>query len=98
MPVKFEKGKRYRVIRPGARLSGMQPARPGTLQGWKRDLAVGDILTCLGTSMTRGDGVPAVKWADENGEQLAVDCTFDPVSGGLWSGQVPVDGYLEETL
>jgi len=94
--MKFEKGKRYRVIKSGARLTGMQPIRTGSFQGWRMDLAVDDIITCLGKSMTMGDGVPALKWADENGAPLANDCLFKPTQGGMWSGQVPEDGYLEE--
>ena len=58
----------------------------------------GDILTCAGSSMTFGDGVPALKWTDENGDWIANDCTFTPVQGGMWSGQIPEDGYLEEVL
>ncbi len=96
--VKFEKGKRYRVIRAGAHLTGMQPAGRNAQQGWRQDLNVGDILTCSGSSMTFGDGVPALKWTDENGDWLANDCTFTPVQGGMWGGQVPEDGYLEEVL
>lgn len=94
--MKYEKGRRYRVVRDGARLTGMQPIDRNAQQGWRKDLVVGDILTCLGTSMTRGDGVPALKWGDETGQWMANDCIFSPVSGGIWSGQVPVDGYLEE--
>lgn len=45
--------------------------------------------------MTFGDGVPALKWKDADGEWLANDCLFQPVQGGMWSGQVPEDGYLE---
>lgn len=91
----YEKGRRYRVVRAGARLRGMQPAGRGCQRGWRKDLAVGEILTCSGTSMTFGDGVPALKWADEDGKWLANDCIFDPVAGGMWSGQKPVEGYLE---
>ena len=93
--MKYEKGKRYRVVKAGAQLRGMQPTGPNVQRGWGKDLEVGDVLTCLGTSMTFGDGVPALKWADENGEWLANDCRFSPVQGGMWSGQIPVDGYLE---
>jgi hypothetical protein len=94
----YKKGQRYRVIREGARLRGMQPVGPHTQQGWRRELEVGDVITCLGTSMTFGDGVPAVKWGDEDGAWLANDCIFSPASGGLWGGQPPADGYLEEVV
>lgn len=80
----YEAGKKYRVTREGARLTGMQPIAPYVQQGWSRDLHIGDVLTCAGRSMTMGDGVPALKWKDENGEWLANDCLFQPGQGGLW--------------
>lgn len=95
---KYESGKKYRVIKEGARLSGMKPTAPYCQTGWRQDLHVGDVLTCAGRSMTSGDGVPALKWKDADGEWLANDCLFHPVQGGMWSGQVPVDGYLEEAV
>jgi hypothetical protein len=91
----FAAGRRFRVARPGCRLVGMQPDGPGCQRGWARDLAVGDVLTCAGESMTSGDGVPAVKWRGAAGEWLANDCTFWPVVGGLWGGQLPPPGALE---
>lgn len=90
----YEAGKKYRVVKEGARLTGMQPTAPYVQQGWSKDLHVGDVLTCAGSSMTRGDGIPALKWKDENGEWLSNDCLFEPVQGGLWGGQVPAEGYL----
>jgi hypothetical protein len=90
----FCKGTRWRVIRSGARLWGWTSI-PGGQQGWGLDLPLGMILTCEGSSMTSGDGVPAIKWTDENGKFLVSDCTFRPVKGGMWGGQVPADGYLE---
>ena len=92
----YAKGKKYRVIKDGCRLTGMKPIAPYTQQGWAKRLAVGDVITCGGSSMTCGDGVPAMKWLDENGKWLASDCLFEPVDGGMWGGQVPKDGYLEE--
>lgn len=91
----YKKGQRYRVVKAGAHLHGMQPVAPCVQQGWRKDLKVGDILTCQGESMTFGDGVPALKWADEDGQWLANDCLFSPIQGGMWGGQVPEDGYLE---
>jgi hypothetical protein len=85
-----------RVIREGARLTGMVPVAPYTQQGWSKQLHVGDVITCAGSGMTFGDGVPALKWKDENGQWLANDCIFQPVQGGMWSGQIPEDGYLQE--
>jgi hypothetical protein len=91
----FQAGRRFRVAAPGCRLTGMQPHRTGGRVGWGLSLAVGDELTCAGTSMTSGDGVPAVKWWDALGRRLAEDCLFEPVIGGMWGGQYPVPGRLE---
>lgn len=91
----YQKGRRFRVVREGARLSGMQPHPSGALVGWSVPLLVDTVLTCLGTSWTRGDGVPAVKWGDCNGKPLAIDCIFFPVQGGMWDGRKPLPGYLE---
>ena len=94
--MKYEKGKQYRVIKDGAHLSGMRPVAPYTHQGWRMNLSLGQVITCDGTSMTFGDGVPALKWSDENGNYLASDCLFSPVKGDIiWGGQVPADGFLE---
>jgi hypothetical protein len=92
----YEAGRKYRVIKEGAKLQGMQPTAPYCQVGWQKELHVGDVLTCAGSRMTFGDGVPAIKWNGENNEHLANDCIFHPVQGGMWGGQVPVDGYLEE--
>lgn len=91
----YIKGEKYRVVRAGAYLRGMTTVGRGVFNGWRRDLQVGDVITCLGESWTMGDGVPAIKWGDETGEWLANDCTFQPCGGGLWGGQVPLPGYLE---
>lgn len=88
------KGRRFLVVRPGAKLTGMQPIAPNVQQGWEKKLGVGDVLTCAGVSMTFGDGVPVVKWLDAEGNHLANDCTFSPSTGGMWN-MAPADGYLE---
>jgi hypothetical protein len=94
--MKFENGKKFRVVKAGAKLWGMKPSGPYCQTGWSKQLKVGDVITCSGSSMTYGDGVPALKWRDADGQWLANDCCFDPVKGGMWGGQVPEDGYLEE--
>jgi hypothetical protein len=96
MSEKYEKGRRYRVVKAGAKLSGMKPVAPYCEQGWGKELEIGEVITCAGTAMTFGDGVPAMKWHDADGRWLANDCLFSPVKGGMWGGQVPEDGYLEE--
>lgn len=80
----YVKGDRYRVVKAGCRLEGMQPIQGGQ-RGWGKMLAVGDVLTCDGRSMTFGDGVPVIKWQDENGNFLANDCCFVPALGGMWT-------------
>jgi|JI10StandDraft_1071094.scaffolds.fasta_scaffold790149_3 hypothetical protein len=90
----FVDGSRWKVTQAGARLFGWKPI-PGGHEGWVLTLEPGMILTCAGSSMTMGDGVPAIKWRGENGEFLASDCTFSPVKGGMWGGQIPEDGFLE---
>lgn len=92
---KYEKGKKFRVIKAGARLSGYKPTAPYCQTGWGRPLEVGEVITCAGESMTFGDGVPAIKWLDADGKWIANDCIFSPVQGGMWGGQAPEDGYLE---
>lgn len=94
--MQYEKGKKYRVVKEGAKLWGMKPVAPYCETSWGKDLEVGEVLTCAGTSMTFGDGVPALKWKDENGNHLANDCCFKPAKGGMWGGEIPEDGFLEE--
>jgi len=91
----YQPGTRWRVVKPGAHLWGLQPVGRNVEQGWQMDLPVGTVLTCLGVSWTRGDGVPALKWGDAEGRWLANDCTFSHIDGGMWGGQVPQAGYLE---
>lgn len=92
----FRAGQRWRVIKAGGSLFGWQPC-PGGQQGWRQDLAVGTVITCNGRSMSGGDGVPIIKWSDENGKPLAGDCEFHPQTGGMWAS-APADGYLELVL
>jgi hypothetical protein len=92
----FTKGRKFKVLEPSL-LTGTKPIAPYTEQGWRRELKPGDIITCEGTSNTFGDGVPAVKWTDENGKWLANDCTFlyTQVHGdAMWGGQCPSRGRV----
>lgn len=92
----FKKGQKFRVIKAGAKISGMVPIAPWTQQGFRRELEVGDVLTCRGSSMTAGDGVPAIKWADEKDDWICNDPLFYPqLDNGMWTGQYPARGYLE---
>lgn len=90
----FTVNRRFRIIKSGGSLYGMRAIRGGQ-QGWRKMLDVDEVITCKDSSMTFGDGVPAVKWADANGIRLAHDCLFWPVIGGMWGGQIPMPGYLE---
>ena len=89
----FERGARYRVIRDGYYLRGMKPVGPGVETLWRRDLRVGDIITCAGGAFTAGDGVPIIRWQDADGTPLANDCEFQPDDGRMW-GSLPADGFL----
>lgn len=91
----FPRGSRWRVVRPGAAIAGMVPSGPGCQTFFRRPLAVGDVLTSLGTSMTMGDGVPALKWGDEAGENICNDAVFEPHVGTMWQGLRPDPSYLE---
>lgn len=90
----FRRGQKWRMVREGASLWGMQPIAPFAQTSWSMKLPVGTILTCDGSNMTFGDGVPIIKWRDENGAFLANDCEFKPSTGGMWAS-APADGYLQ---
>lgn len=90
----YRKGRKFRVIKNGARLTGLKPSGPWAQIGWGRILREGDVLTCAGESMTFGDGVPVIKWLDENGQWMANDCEFSPSIGSLWFSR-PDPSYLE---
>lgn len=89
----WTKGRRFRVVKPGASLIGLAPM-PGCHQGWSRKLEVGDILTCDGEKWTSGDGAAIIAWLDANGGFLAVDCEFQPSLGGTWDSK-PDASYLQ---
>ena len=91
----FVRGAQFKVIKPGAWISGTRPIAPYTRQGHREILDVGRVLTCAGSSMTAGDGVPAVKWLDEKGRYICDDAIFSHVIGGMWGGQLPEPGWLE---
>lgn len=88
----FLKGRKYQVIKPGI-LSGWSPVQGG-MKGFSQPMDVGAVLTCDGVSMSSGDGVPVVKWLDENGGHIAIDCEFRPSVGSMWSS-FPHPGHLE---
>lgn len=91
----FVRGAKFRIVKAGANISGMVPIAPYTQQGFREELAVGTILQCAGSSMTFGDGVPAIKWLREDGKYICNDAVFSHVQGGMWSGQYPAPGWME---
>lgn len=74
----FDRGRKFRVTRPGAHIDGLRPVSPWTQQPFRLDLKVGTVLTCDGISKTHGDGYPMVKWLDANGEWICNDAIFHP--------------------
>lgn len=91
----FENGRKFRVVVAGLKVSGMKPVAPYTQQGWSEQLPIGTVLTCDGTSMTFGDGVPALKWRDAHGSFICNDALIEPHMPGMWSGMYPIPGTME---
>jgi hypothetical protein len=92
---RYAKGKKFRVIREGAVVTGMQAMR-GYHQGWQRPLAVGEVVESKGFEWGWGsdpgqevhfiaDGIPPGVSFIEVGPRR-----YGPMSA--W----PMDGYLEE--
>lgn len=88
----YEPGQSYRVIREGAYLSGWQQSTQGNYQtGWRRDLAVGDVIVCAGFGAGWGsDPGFGVEFRDP--EVGLVE--FQPLIGGPFNYR-PEPGYLE---
>lgn len=89
----FKKGQQWRVNRDGCYLVGMRPLAPYAQTGWRQEAPHNTVLTCAGSLMTQGDGVPVIKWLDRDGNWLANDCEFRPSGGGMWAN-APLDGTL----
>lgn len=82
----LKKGKIYRVLKPGARLSWLVPCGPSAWSGESKSLPVGAEITYLGQVMGWGsDNIPVAnfEWQGKKGE-------FWP---NTW-GRV-ADGWLE---
>ena len=91
----FKAGRKFEVVEPGCHIWGMTPTAPYTQTGFRLDLQPGDVITCRGSSMTSGDGVPAIKWADKDCQWICNDPTFSPaLDNSMWSGVYPMRGYL----
>jgi len=90
---RYVRGERYTVVRDGGYLRGLWPAGPGMEALWRKDLRIGDVITCAGSAFTAGDGVPIIRWRDADGKPLANDCEFQPDNGRMW-GSLPAEGFL----
>lgn len=86
----YPAGSRHRVLRDGARLTGLVP-KPGYQQGWSCHLAAGDVIEAAGYGPGWGSDpgygihfrVPGVNFAE-----------FQPSQGGAFNFG-PADGWLE---
>lgn len=87
----YPPGSRWRVLKPGLRLSGWRPTGPGTFQGVGRELHPGDVIECDGFGPGWGsDPGYGINWRDpEYGK-----CDLWPAQGSAFSYHPP-DGYLE---
>lgn len=85
----FPKGARFEVIADGARLRGWTAIRGG-MQGWGKDLAIGDVIESLGYGGDPGsDPGYGIHFVD--GDAFGVH--FSPSIGGVFDFR-PADGYL----
>jgi hypothetical protein len=88
-------GSLWRVVREGASLSGMTPGDGPWMRGWGRDLAVGEVVVCLGIHSGWGsDPVPEAHFATEDSIEARASFVNILPQGGMWQAW-PVDGYLE---
>ena len=93
---RFVRGERYRVVKEGGYLRGFRPIGPGMETLWRKDLRIGDVITCASSAFTAGDGVPIIRWRDADGKPLANDCEFQPDNGRMW-GSFSAEGFLVRT-
>jgi hypothetical protein len=95
----YPKGQRFRVIKAGGSLSGMMPmaGHSNAYQGWGQDLAVGEIITCLGYGPGWGsDPGYGIHFTTDKVRQDHVSfAEFRPMAGGAFDYH-PADGYLEK--
>lgn len=91
----YARGRRFRVVRPGASIRGLVPDR-GAYRGWTQTLRVGDVIECLGFGRGWGsDPGYGVHWTTEVAWAAgATFAEFFPSAGGMWQYH-PQDGFLE---
>lgn len=94
---RYARGKRFRVIKAGAKLWGLTPIRPNVQQGWTQVLEVGDVIESLGFGPGFGaDPGYGINWTSERAKaEHAHSLSFAPSEGGIWAYR-PSEGYLEE--
>lgn len=86
--MKYEAGKKYRVIREGGRLHGRKLFNSDLPV--KVDLPVGTIITCAGQFYV--GSVPVIEWHDAYNRKIGKRCSFSPHV--LSYAETPADGYL----
>jgi hypothetical protein len=91
----WTEGSQWRVIREGARLSGMVSGGPGWMRGWGRPLVVGEVVTCVGFKMGWGsDSIPEAMFSTPDSIEARASFVNINPQVGMWQ-PYPQDGYLE---
>ena len=80
-------------MKEGGYLRSFRPTAAGMETLWRKDLRLGDVITCAGSAFTAGDGVPIIRWINADGKPLANDCEFQSDDGWIW-GSLPAEGFL----
>lgn len=89
------KGRRFRVIAPGAKLSGLVSIGPSAWRGWDQSLTVGDVIECLGFVMGWGsDNIPQAMFRTEESMEAKASYVHFYPEKGMWS-PYPREGFLE---
>ena len=95
----WPEGQEFRVVKDGAFLDGMVPTHPSAFSGWKYDLPVGAVITCLGYRRGWGSdpGPDIVQWSCHESKRVhASFVEFRPQGGKTIYDSRPMDGYLEK--
>jgi hypothetical protein len=90
----FKEGRRFRVIREGARLEGLVFFGSTTWSGWTRALEVGEIVTCNG--WVDGFNTPGIRVVTFAADRVPDNTEWVSVwpLASLWK-PYPAEGYLE---
>jgi hypothetical protein len=91
--LKYVNGRKFIVVRPGARLEGLLSFGPSAWAGYQRELEVGEVITCLGWKLGYGtESVMVTNWTAESVPDNVEWLQVWPVAG-MWR-PYPADGYL----